>query len=244
MIVVLSGEGPTDLGQCTDQQDHCSIPQFSVGPMAVILDQIIETKYGHSLLAITPSCYRYYSERALKQREFVRKQDKRRVSLRGKKRNEETGYFYLNAWMLGDIAKEIEAKEDDMAVAIFFRDSDGTNSSPSNLWQHKWNSITYGFARANFDRGVPMLPRPKSEAWLLCAAKNPPYQFCAALEDLPGNDGSPNSAKSKLETVLKGSTSAKDLVKWLIDVPFDHQATSSNMDSFNQFRTRLLAVLP
>lgn len=30
-----------------------------------------------------------------------------------------------------------------------------------------------------------MVPRPKSEAWLLCALKPNPYQHCAALEEAP-----------------------------------------------------------
>jgi len=45
------------------------------------------------------------------------------------------------------------------------------------------------------DRGVAMIPKPKSEAWLLCALKNKPYESCEKLEDRSGNDDSPNSLK-------------------------------------------------
>lgn len=241
---MLSGEGPTDLGHCSNQQNNCSIPELSVGPMTVIADQVIESQYKYSLLSDTPDSYRYFSKQALEQREAIRKNEKRCVSFRGKKRDEETAYFYINAWMLGDIAREIESEEEDETIAILFRDSDGTNSSPSDLWQRKANSMLSGFARAEFLRGVPMLPRPKSEAWLLCAAKSEPYQFCAALENLPGNDESPNAAKSKLDSVFQGNTSSSQLVAWLSNLPFDHLKVSEEMESFNHFRTWLLKVLP
>ena len=241
MIAVLSGEGPTDLGQCSNQQNHCTDSDFTPGPMAILVDQIIESYFGYSLLGQTPGCYQFCSEQALEEREALRKQEKRQVSFKGKKRAEETGYYYVNAWMLGEITQEIMEEEDDEAVAILFRDSDGTHSSPRDLWQRKWDSMLAGFKRAGCERGVPMLPRPKSEAWLLCAAKANPYQHCPALEELPGNDDSPNSAKGKLEEARGGKTSAAELCDWLRETPYDHAA--ADLPSFQRFRERLLEVL-
>ncbi len=54
-------------------------------------------------------------------------------------------------------------------IAVLFRDSDGTASSGRGLWEDKRKSIEDGFGEAGFDYGVPMIPKPKSEAWLLCA---------------------------------------------------------------------------
>jgi hypothetical protein len=46
-----------------------------------------------------------------------------------------------------------------------------------------------------------MLPKPKSEAWLLCAGQTVQHSH-AALEDISGNDDSPNSAKNKWEAFM------------------------------------------
>jgi len=57
-----------------------------------------------------------------------------------------------------------------------------------------------GFAHEGFDSGVPMLPNPKSEAWLLCALKKPrPYQDCDRIEAGSGNAAAPDSLKAQLE---------------------------------------------
>jgi len=165
-----------------------------------------------------------------------RKRQKRNTFLVGKKHGEETGYFYINAWMLGEIAQEHEAEANDMAVAVLFRDGDGTRSAKSGIWRDKWNSMKQGFLRAQFERGVPMLPKPKSEAWLLCAAKPNPYQNCADLENaLSGNDDSPNSAKKQLGDILP-DTSAEGLKTW-VETALDIDRI--DMPSFNQFKQSL-----
>jgi hypothetical protein len=231
MIVLLSGEGPTDLGHCNNTQGQCRDVDFEAGPMTVLLDRLIETsRLGYSLLDI-PEAYRYVDETTLAQRDADRKRQKRNTFLAGKKQGKETGYFHINAWILGEIAKEHEAKAGDKAVAVLFRDCDGTRSAKTGIWQEKWNSMEHGFLRAQFERGVPMLPKPKSEAWLLCAAKPNPYQNCADLENsLSGNDASPNSAKKQLGKILP-DTSASGLKTWMetaldidrIDMPsFNH----------------------
>jgi len=236
MIVLLSGEGPTDLGRCNNSQGQCSGVDFDVGPMTLLLDRLIESsRFGYSLLDF-PEAYRYVSETALAQRVADRKRQKRNTFLVGKKHGEETGYFYINAWMLGEIAQEHEAEANDMAVAVLFRDGDGTRSAKSGIWRDKWNSMKQGFLRAQFERGVPMLPKPKSEAWLLCAAKPNPYQNCADLENaLSGNDDSPNSAKKQLGDILP-DTSAEGLKTW-VETALDIDRI--DMPSFNQFKQSL-----
>ena len=77
MIVVLSGEGPTDLGACTNALGECVIPEFAPGPMTILVDQIIEAKLGYSLMDDTPGCYRYLAEKCLQELEQQRKQDRR-----------------------------------------------------------------------------------------------------------------------------------------------------------------------
>ena len=57
-----------------------------------------------------------------------------------------------------------------------------------------------GFEAAEFQSGVPMIPRPKSEAWMLCGLLKhlSAGTDCGWLEDEPGNDASPNSLKVRL----------------------------------------------
>ena len=57
MIVVLSGEGPSDFGCCTNGQGECQIPDFRYGPMTYFIDKEIEPLIGYSLLDLTPDRY-------------------------------------------------------------------------------------------------------------------------------------------------------------------------------------------
>ncbi|WP_153305887.1 hypothetical protein [Desulfogranum mediterraneum] len=53
-----------------------------------------------------------------------------------------------------------------------------------------------------FHRGVSMVPKPKSEAWILCALRDG-YQQCEKLEQaLLGSDRSSNSLKKQLKEFL------------------------------------------
>lgn len=242
MIVVLSGEGPTDLGRCTNGQGQCSEPDFALGPMAVLLDKLMVPMLGYSLRDLTPDSFRFFSETALSERARQRKAQHRRLVLPGKKHDHETGYFYANAWDLGSAAREMELASGDATVAVLFRDSDPMRSHSAAVWDAKWKSMLDGFLRAGFERGIPMLPKPKSEAWLLSAAKDHPFQHCAALEDLSGNDDSPDSAKDKLAVALGGRKSAQELNEWLDDVVFDVDG-ASEMLSFSKFYGRLQEVM-
>ena len=89
---------------------------------------------------------------------------KKQLGLPGKKRGKETRYFFNNARVLAKIATEKEQEKLDDVVAILFRDSDGTASAGRGLWEDKRKSMLDGFAEENHTRGVPMIPRPKSEA--------------------------------------------------------------------------------
>jgi len=161
---------------------------------------------------------------------------------RSKKLGSETGYFHSNATALGAMAKELEKETNDEAIAILFRDSDGTRSTPASLWETKWESMLSGFLRSEFLRGVPMLPKPTSEVWLLCAAQNHPYQNCDQLEDLPGNQASPNHPKKKLDDVFGEHKSAADLCEWLEANPFDCVRAES-MPSFKKFKDEFERVI-
>ncbi|MEI7868740.1 MAG: hypothetical protein WCI11_12680 [Candidatus Methylumidiphilus sp.] len=49
MILVLSGEGPTDLGACTNALGQCDGADFAIGPLMVLVDQILAPVLGYPL---------------------------------------------------------------------------------------------------------------------------------------------------------------------------------------------------
>lgn len=160
--------------------------------------------------------------------------------LPGPKGAKETAYFVKNARALAQMAKERTSPGCPVG-AVFFRDSDGTRSMGNSLWRDKWASIERGFAIESFTLGVPMLPKPKSEAWLLCAVQQNPYTNCSRFENISGNDASPNSAKRQLDEALaaigKDYTDMCDLIdEGLVG------ATRIEMPSYNRFRERLETV--
>ena len=86
-----------------------------------------------------------------------------------------------------------------------------------------------------------MIPKPKSEAWLICALKKNSYQCCEALEERSGNDNSPNSLKGELMKLL-GEKIAPELLCEKVQgraVDIDR----IKMPSFKAFRDRLEEVI-
>ncbi len=242
MFLILTGEGPSDIGACKAPIGLCRSEGFRPGPMAVLVDQAVSERLHYSVLSDTPDCVFYVDEVQLVHKIAGIRQHRKNLFLSGKKRGQETGYYFNNARAFGLIALELEGEVGDVGPAVFFRDSDGTRSTPSADWSAKWTSIEQGFLRAENPRGVPMLPKPTSEAWLLCAAQAHPYQNCSRFEELPGNEASPNHPKKELKKAFGAYKNAAELCEWLIDKPIDLDRISS-MRSFRQFHERLSDVL-
>ncbi len=242
MMLILSGEGPTDLGACNNAQGVCQPDAYRPGPMAILLDRLLEQKLGYRILDITPASVWFVSETMLAKR--AKDKSKRRISLRGSKGPAvETGYFYLNAMMLAEFAQETETACGDSSLAVLFRDADGTRSAARSQWQDKWNSICHGFASRNYPCGVPMLPKPKSEAWLLGLVQGQKGTAdCAALEHLSGNDAAPDSAKTQLAQVINGQYSAEQWCEWLEQASIDLRSLET-MPAFARFHQQLMAAL-
>ena len=238
MYFLLSGEGTTDIGECADGARACDGNGFRHGPMTVIVDQIVERATGASILQ--DACG-FVSKRLLTERAEELKAARKSVRLPGKKRAKETRYFFNNARVLARIARERERALNDTVVAVLFRDSDGTASAGRGLWEEKRQSMLDGFVEEGFDRGVPMIPTPKSEAWLLCALKKHPYQNCAQLEARSGNDRSPHSLKGELSAILGDVELAETLCGKLANGIIDIERIA--MPSFDTFRRRLLEVI-
>lgn len=237
MKLLISGEGPRDLGVCNNAQGQCADGDFNRGPMAVWLGRLWESLLNYKLLDM-PGAVQYVSETTLDKQ--AKNSGKRMQRLRGKKQGAETGLYFSNAQQLGLLAKQLAADSAGPVMAVLFRDADGTCSAPRQMWQTKWDSMVKGFKSADFDFGVPMLPKPKSEAWLLCAAQTAQHSH-AALEDISGNDKSPNSAKDQWEAFMGAPQNAASEADWCVSNPPDW-CNLRTMPSFQAFYDRFHEV--
>ena len=238
MYLLLSGEGPSDIGVCRSSA-VCDRADFQEGPMAIIVDQLIELNQGFEMSHLVCELVSYVSESYLA--ENKQPPQRKAMSLRGKKKPAETKYFFENARALASIARNKATEVDDNVIAVLFRDADGTSSAGRGNWNDKRNSIIAGFRAEDYDLGVAMIPKPKSEAWLLCATKQNPYQHCDCLEDELGNDNGKNPLKEQLAESLDGKTNGLDMAQLINKKEID--ITSINMSSFNIFKSDLEEVV-
>lgn len=204
MYIVLSGEGPSDLG--------VSMP----GPISWLINGYIEVRLGYSILDSSGSSF-FVPEGTL-----AKIAKSLPTHFRGKKADasgmgSETRYYYKNARALGIWIRQ--QNFDAPVLALLFRDADGTASSGRGEWIAKRRSMARGFEDEGISGGIPVVPKPKSEAWLLCALKYS-YTDCHKIEsEASGNDKSPKSLKGQLDSVLleKYSTSFdRDFISSLI----------------------------
>jgi hypothetical protein len=239
MYVLFSGEGPSDLGQCELGLDRCEAEQFHPGSMSWVVDKLIESFQGFEFSHIESDCVGFVSETYLAANKAPPTQKAR---LPGKKKPPETQYYFENARALAVAAqrKSVEINGDKV-IAVLFRDSDGTASAGRGDWANKRHSIIAGFAEENYEYGVAMMPKPKSEAWLLCAVKDNPYQHCQQLENESGNDKSLNPLKEQLSEALQGNNSADQLNDKVRSYEIDIHRI--DMPSFNAFKDNLKEVV-
>lgn len=235
MFFLLSGEGKSDMGVCGNGADICEMETheggFLLGPMALLVDILAERRLDFS----PKECYAmgFVSESAIEHR----KKSSPRPNWMLPKRDEK-GYLYhrVYAFLFGEMALEIAVEKGMPVVAVFFRDCDGSCSSLSDEWERKRRSIVAGFERSKCPTGVAMVPKPKSECWILCAVQKHPYRDCATLEELSGNDASPERAPKKLLEQALGKRSDAAVQAELIECgAVDPERI--DMPSFNAFKT-------
>ena len=187
--LLVSGEGKTDLGELNYPYNDPA--NFKKGPMTCLAEKIIKQCTGE-----TP-----HIELVAKTTLTQKAKNSRKMKLPGKKSRKKTGYFYKNAYIFGQIA--LEKGED---IAILFRDTDGTQSTSPSNWKERAESIHDGFKDSGFQNGVAMVPKPTSEAWILCCLQN--YKNCDKLEELSGNQSS-----SKHPTICTSNTNDKTVIE-------------------------------
>jgi hypothetical protein len=225
MFLLLSGEGPTDIGT----QDH------EIGPMTKFIDNWITRRSKYSLVDYRQ--YKIVTKQTLAETAKAIKP----LSRKGKKQESETRYFYKNARALAILSKEKNSELNVPVISVLFRDADGTASSDRGEWADKRQSMLNGFKAEAVLNGVPMIPKPKSEAWVLCALREN-YQNCVKLEDESGNDNSPHSLKSQLKEHL-GELATRALLNEEIDQGNLDICKILDMPSLTAFKERLDSVL-
>lgn len=239
MYLLLSGEGAGDIGACYPALPSCKRDGFSEGPMAIIIDQLVEFFQEFEMSHLDTERISFVSEGYLADNKVA--PNRKKMSLKGKKKPEETKYYYENARALARVAKIKSEEVNDQVVAILFRDADGTASAGRGNWLNKRQSMCEGFIIEGYGFGVPMIPQPKSEAWLLCAVKQVSYQDCNVLESESGNDSVDNSLKSQLAEALHGQSSRDEINQLLKNRDID--VLQINMNSFNCFKDDLRRVV-
>jgi hypothetical protein len=239
MFFLFSGEGPTDMGVGTSEAVICEGQEYLVGPMAIIGDQVVAEHHGYSPLDV--QCCGFVSEHRLIDRAGELKAARKSLRLPGVRQPKETRYFFNNARVLARIARDKQVLLKDDVVAVLFRDSDGTASAGRGIWDDKRTSMLHGFQEEGYARGVPMIPRPKSEAWVISGITGSPNHGGRPLEDWSGNDKSPNSLKGELEKLLGEKPSRENLCDMVSDRQIDYEKI--NVPSFTAFKNRLSEVI-
>ncbi|KAA1174461.1 hypothetical protein FWJ25_09560 [Marinobacter salinexigens] len=207
--------------------------------MAIIIDQLVEIFQGFDMSHLASDLVGFVSKKHLVESKLP--SQRKSMSLPGKKKPKETQYYYENARALAALAKDRGEREQSPVIGVLFRDADGTASAGRGDWQDKRNSMIAGFKAENFDLGVAMMPKPKSEAWLLCASQKSRYQNCARLEKESGNDASPNSLKQQLAAALDGADNRAEINAMLYKKVIDVERI--DMPSFNLFKDDLMSVV-
>ncbi|RLA76424.1 MAG: hypothetical protein DRG78_19050 [Epsilonproteobacteria bacterium] len=227
MHLVLSGEGNSDIGKLSYTNNT-----FKPAPMYHLIDKVIEQKLGYSFYDLTPNSITF-----IPKAELIKKCKSIR-SFVGKNKKQETALFYKNAKGLSKIAKEVcKTKKDEDAIVVLFRDSD------IHSHDKKIQSIENAFQEENI-KGVGMIPKPKSEAWLICALKDKKYQNCKQLENRSGNDDSPNNLKDELKEILeKKNKEYYDINNMIKNDSIEIDINKIDMSSFLYFKNKLENLL-
>ena len=139
--------------------------------------------------------------------------------------------------MLGQLAQQTDSQTT-AQLAIYFHDTDGTNSEPHNP-QELVQAVNEGFRASGFAKqGIAMIPQPTSEAWLICSCKPDAYQHCSLLEtQLSGNDRSPERAPKQVLGQHLGNTDYHRGDLWPVVNAID--LDRMDMPTFNQLRADL-----
>ncbi len=138
------------------------------------------------------------------------------------------------------LAKRAVSQGEDCG-AIYFKDTDfSSNLNRDEFYLNLNLAMHRGFDEIGFQKGVPMIPKTRSESWMLCIVDASGAMRESYYEMLPGSDNSPRSGKKLLAKKLKCSEKQNyvNLGKYLDSYDWDKLPAPS----FVFFKNRLHVV--
>ncbi len=229
MTLLLLGEGASDVGESHSSREG----GFRKGPMAYIIDALASGK------GVKNICYTLYSRGDVA---VGLKNMKRSIAPRPRDVDKEKQWFFRAACYLGN---QVKAQNKDGAV--FFHDPDHSKSASKRADVEIENAMRSGFMVAQCETGVPMVPNPRSEAWLMAYFQKylpgqQPYNKAERFEMYPATDKSPNSLKTLLQRAL-GCDSSTEVYPRVMEEISNIDWSRVSMPSFDRFRGRLEIIL-
>lgn len=231
---VLCGEGPTDLFYDEVYQKQ--------GPIKDSVDQLLLHFWG----AESAFEFERMSPRNLKVSAGKGKPEKKSAIVRGaKNRFPEHRNIAVRAKCLAEKAETLasEKKEDPSNWGvIYFHDLDSPSGTDIDSTYVDYIAAMHeGFDAAKYERGVPMVPKTRSESWLLCVMNPDKCKENKYYENLAMSDKSPKAGK-KVLSQEQGKSSKRDAYKCLEKQRDDFDWVSLESPSFVFFRNRLHVV--
>jgi hypothetical protein len=238
MYIIFSGEGVTDFGTGT-HHSFCCGNDYRYGPLTYLVDKLIEQICHYSI--ITNEVAVWVDGAELERIKSNSRPSKKSIRIPGGKVKIAARYHFEDAKALAIATSTfIETKTDKNCIAILFRDS---NTTDKKEWNDKITSMFNGFIVEDFHYGVPMLPKPVSEAWILCAVyrNENPNRNCNDLENRKHGNRKEHALKYELEEKLGAQPTRELLNKKILSGEINHN--NINLPSFNKFKERLEKIL-
>ncbi|KPM01486.1 hypothetical protein [Vibrio splendidus] len=241
--IIVSGEGRTDIGGSHSGQAIATGVDFEKGPMYILIERMLARfvpDWNADLWETNPLEVSYVSHGFLKRKAKERAKGNGKFTFASKTLHQEHNGKYKHTRELAGLATERGCQ-----LAVYFIDTDGRNEDKddsSQLQQKIVQALNEGYIKGGFNGGVAMVPKPTSEAWLICHCQTSPYANCSILETrLSGNDNCPdeNSPKKELERFIG--------VGYDDALVFDKVETLDidqlDMPSFNRFKDDLKSAI-
>ena len=236
--LLVFGEGPTDMGRSRNAQPYARGDDLEVGPMLRLAHRLLlrhlpdwntdlfDIQQEHSIPSILVAAAEMTAQVKRGAKKFPSKKTKSGYLIHSKR-----------AAVLGQLAQQTDSQTT-AQLAIYFHDTDGTNSEPHNP-QELVQAVNEGFRASGFAKqGIAMIPQPTSEAWLICSCKPDAYQHCSLLEtQLSGNDRSPERAPKQVLGQHLGNSNYHRGDLWPVVNAID--LDRMDMPTFNQLRADL-----
>lgn len=233
--ILVTGEGNSDMGGPTNSQPISTGESYNLGPMALIAIRLIQRllpEWNEEYLDFnSPNTWvtLISGNELARQTKGIQKHRPSKKLQKG---------FVWHANRATQMA--LYAKENGHQLSIYFHDTDKFN------YEHLHKAVKHGFDYVEGIQGVPMIPKPTSEAWLICGRKEDPYAHCTALEtDLSGNDAaSHQNAPKKVLGRLLGLENGREPTTELQYAEAERVDISKiDMPSYNRFKEDLTSAI-